>query len=847
MQGQIRSYKPSNIEPKWQNLWEKGQKYHVNEDGTKTKYYLLEMFPYPSGKIHMGHVRNYSIGDLLARFRIMQGYNVLHPMGWDAFGLPAENAAIKHGVHPAKWTKDNINSMKKQLKRMGYSYDWDRELSTCSEIYAKWEQWLFLTMYEQGLAYKKEAPVNWCSNCQTVLANEQVENGRCWRCDTLVTPKQFSQWFLKITHYADDLLAGCDSLTGWPEKVVTMQKNWIGKSYGLEIDFPLADKDGSLRVFTTRQDTIYGATFMSIAPEHPMVQELSHGTPREQEVRAFVQRVSMQDKTVRTSEDVVKEGIFIGSHCINPMTGNKIPIFVANFVLLEYGTGAIMAVPTHDQRDFEFAQKYNIPLKIVIQPPDKNLKEEEMTQAYTEQGIMVNSGQFDGLVNTKAMDRIADYMEEKGIGRRTTNYRLRDWGISRQRYWGNPIPMIYCSICGMVPVPYEDLPVKLPRDISFPPDGKSPLPNLPEFVDCTCPKCGQSAKRETDTMDTFVGSSWYFERYASPSWDVSPFDREAVEYWMPVNQYIGGIEHAVLHLLYARFFTRVLKDLDLVSFKEPFTNLLTQGMVIKDGAKMSKSKGNVVDPDDMIGKYGADTVRLFCLFAAPPDKDLDWSDQGVEGCYRFLGRCWRLILGIMNTIKSRPDLKKHFADAQMSKNVTSFNKELRQLTHSTIKKVTVDIEERLHFNTAISSIMEMVNQLYAMDIPKALSMLPSEESSKKNGTLFAVSEAMQSLILLLAPFVPHIAEEMWEEIGKDFSLFDHSWPRFDPQAAQKDEILVVVQVNGKVRSRLTLSADSADKEIKEAALNDPKVKEWIGEKSIRKVILVQNKLVNIVI
>ncbi|MGA1840596.1 MAG: leucine--tRNA ligase [bacterium] len=847
MQGQISSYKPAVIEPKWQNLWEKEKKYQVSEGGKRKKYYLLEMFPYPSGKIHMGHVRNYSIGDLMARFRIMQGYNVLHPMGWDAFGLPAENAAIKHGVHPAKWTEDNINFMKKQLKRMGYSYDWDRELSTCSEIYAKWEQWLFLKMYEQGLAYKKEAPVNWCPNCQTVLANEQVENGRCWRCDALVAPKEFSQWFLKITHYADDLLSGCDSLTGWPEKVVTMQRNWIGKSYGLEIDFPLSDREKSLRIFTTRQDTIYGATFMSIAPEHPMVQELSQGTPQEQEVRAFAQRVSMQDKTVRTSEDVSKEGIFTGAYCINPLTSHKIPIFVANFVLPEYGTGAIMAVPTHDQRDFEFAQKYNIPLKIVIQPPDKNLKEEEMTQAYTEQGIMVNSGPFDGLINTKAMDKIADYIEEKGIGRRTTNYRLRDWGISRQRYWGNPIPMIYCSICGMVPVPYEDLPVRLPRDISFPQDGKSPLPTLPEFVDCKCPKCGQGAKRETDTMDTFVESSWYFERYASPSWDRSPFDSKAVEYWMPVDQYIGGIEHAVLHLLYARFFTRVLNDLGLVSFKEPFTNLLTQGMVIKDGAKMSKSKGNVVDPDDMIGKYGADTVRLFCLFAAPPDKDLDWSDQGVEGCYRFLGRCWRLILGIMDTINSRPDLKMQFSYAQMSKDVSGFNKKLRQLTHITIQKVTIDIEERLHFNTAISSIMEMVNHLYTMDIPKVLSRLPSENSIKKNRDLFAVREAIQSLILLLAPFVPHIAEEMWKETGQDFSVFDHQWPGFDPHVAQKDEILIVIQVNGKVRSRLTLPADSPDEEIKKAALSDPKIREWIGEKSVKQIILVQNKLVNIVV
>ncbi|MGA1794226.1 MAG: leucine--tRNA ligase [bacterium] len=881
---QEKPYEPSVIEPKWQERWEKEGKYRVREDEKRRKYYLLEMFPYPSGRIHMGHVRNYSIGDLMARFGFMQGYNVLHPMGWDAFGLPAENAAIKHGVHPATWTRQNIDYMRKQLKRMGYSYDWEREISTCDEVYAKWEQWLFLKMYERGLAYKKESPVNWCSTCQTVLANEQVENGRCWRCDTLVEKRQLSQWFLKITNYADALLAGCDTLVGWPERVVTMQRNWIGKSYGVEIDFPLADREGSLTVFTTRQDTIYGATFMSLAPEHPLVEELIRGTTQEQEVRAFVQRVSMQDAMVRTSEDVVKEGIFTGAFCINPMTNQRIPIFAANFVLMEYGTGAIMAVPTHDQRDFEFARKYDIPLTVVIQPPGQNLSGDSMTQAYTENGIMVNSGPFDGLTNTEAMDRIAAYMEEKGIGRRTVKYRLRDWGISRQRYWGNPIPFIYCDNCGVVPVPYEDLPVKLPRDVAFPPDGKSPLPDLPEFVNCACPQCGGPGRRETDTMDTFVESSWYFERYASPKLDTAPFDRKAVEYWMPVDQYIGGIEHAVLHLLYARFFTRVLKDLGLLTYEEPFMNLLTQGMVIKDGAKMSKSKGNVVDPDDMIQRYGADTVRLFCLFAAPPDKDLDWSDQGVEGSSRFLGRCWRLVQAIMETVRSRDDLKGVFVlvddlkdasvRAQAPEAADAWARELRQVTHLTIKRVTVDIRDRLHFNTAISSVMEMVNEMYGMDIPAKLAGLPYVADVMKKldvikglddtdkikelevldkligspvATLFAVKEAMRTLALLLGPFVPHIAEELWEETGESFSLFDQSWPVCDEALAQKEEILVVVQVNGKVRSRLTLPADTGEEGIRKAALEDPKIREWIGNKEVRKVILAQNKLVNIVV
>ncbi|HET7318155.1 MAG TPA: leucine--tRNA ligase, partial [Nitrospirota bacterium] len=623
-------YDFKKVEERWQRSWEEHRTFKVIEDASKPKYYCLEMFPYPSGRIHMGHVRNYAIGDVVSRYKRMRGFNVLHPMGWDSFGLPAENAAIKHNIPPSKWTLENIAFMRdKQLKRLGLSYDWDREVTTCLEEYYRWNQWFFIRMFERGLAYKKLSYVNWCPSCSTVLANEQVENGQCWRCGSLVTHKELDQWFFKITDYAEELLAHCDRLTGWPERVLTMQRNWIGKSVGVEVDFAIEGTGEKLTIFTTRQDTLFGVTFMSIAPEHPMLESLIKGRSRADDVRAFVQRVLREDKAVRTDEKQEKEGIFTGAYAINPMNGSKVPVWVGNFVLMEYGTGAIMSVPAHDQRDFEFAKKYGLPVQVVIQSPGKDLMADTMKQAYVEDGIMANSGVFDGLTNTAAKEKIADYIEQSGLGKRTVNWRLRDWGISRQRYWGTPIPIVYCDACGTVPVPDKDLPVRLPVDVELTGKGRSPLAESKSFRETVCPKCGGKARRETDTMDTFVDSSWYFLRYCSPRENKAPFDKKAAGYWMSVDQYIGGIEHAVLHLLYARFFTKVVRDLGLFDGDEPFKNLLTQGMVIKDGAKMSKSKGNVVDPDHILAKYGADTARLFSLFAAPPERDLDWSDQGV--------------------------------------------------------------------------------------------------------------------------------------------------------------------------------------------------------------------------
>ncbi len=840
-------YTPQAIEEKWQKYWIKEKKYQVGEDEKRKKYYLLEMFPYPSGRIHMGHVRNYCIGDLVARYKFMRGFNVLHPMGWDAFGLPAENAAIKHKVHPAQWTENNINYMRKQLQRMGFSYDWDRELSTCDPVYAKWEQWIFLKMFEHGLVYQKESPVNWCPTCSTVLANEQVENGLCWRCEAQVVQKNLRQWFFRITHYAEELLAFCDQLTGWPDRVLTMQKNWIGKSHGVEVLFPLAESDEVLPIFTTRVDTIFGATFMSIAPEHPLVEKLIQGKEQKSEVQDFVERISRQDKIVRTAEDIEKEGVFTGSYAINPMTHEKIPIYVANFVLMEYGTGAVMAVPTHDQRDFEFAQKYHLPLRVVIQPEQQKILESDMEAAYEGDGLLLNSGQFTGLDNQTAKEKLADFMEKEKIGRRLVKYRLKDWGISRQRYWGNPIPIIYCSTCGAVPVPAEDLPVSLPRDITFREDGKSPLPDLPDFVNCSCPQCGGKAKRETDTMDTFVQSSWYFARYASAHCDTAPFDSQAVKYWMPVDQYIGGIEHAIMHLLYARFFTKAMRDIGLLPYDEPFTNLLTQGMVIKDGAKMSKSKGNVVDPNDLLEKYGADTVRLFSLFAAPPDKDLDWSDQGVEGAYRFMGRCWRLVHNHSAILKAAPA---NLPPGDLPPDC----KRLHRLTHQTIKKTTDDIELRFHFNTAISAIMELVNELYVFPLPtedewRSLESLDTKDTRRQEGLvrISVFREAVSSIIFLLAPFTPHIAEELHALLGGCASIFDQSWPSYDPQALSVEEILIVVQVNGRVRDKIMMSAGASEEEIKTFTLQSEKVKEFTSGKKVRKIIYVPGKLLNIVV
>lgn len=822
-------YHPSNVERKWQTFWAENKSFRSLPDPSRKKCYILEMFPYPSGKIHMGHVRNYSIGDVIARFRRMQGYNLLHPMGWDAFGMPAENAAIKHGVHPAKWTYENIKAMRVQLKQLGLSYDWDREVATCDPGYYRWEQLVFLKMYEKGLVYRKESSVNWCSSCRTVLANEQVEGGRCWRCDSDVTQKQLSQWFFRITRYADELLSFCDKLPGWPERVITMQKNWIGKSYGVEVEFPVQGREEKILIFTTRPDTLFGATFMSMAPEHPMVFSLT-APEQKADVEAFIERMRRTDKIVRTSEDVEKEGVFIGSFAVNPMTGKPIPIYIANFVLMEYGAGAVMAVPAHDQRDFEFAKKYGIPIQVVIQPPDRTLRPEEMAEAYTEPGIMVNSDQFIGLDSETAKQKITEEIKIRGIGDRTINYRLRDWGISRQRYWGAPIPMVYCDSCGIVPVKEEDLPVVLPEDVAFTGTGGSPLDSHAEFVRTRCPACKRPARRETDTMDTFVESSWYFLRYASMVRDQGPFDRKEAEYWMPVDQYIGGIEHAVMHLLYSRFFTKVLRDLGMISLNEPFVNLLTQGMVIKDGAKMSKSKGNVVDPDFLISRYGADTARLFSLFAAPPEKDLEWSDQGVEGTYRFLHRVWRLVFTYAERLGKIPK------DAVIGGVLPDSVMAVRRKTHQTIRKVTHDLDGRFHFNTAIAAIMELVNLL-----------LQTQQESFTEETLPVLRESLEALALMLAPFAPHIAEEMWEALGHTGGIGEVFWPVYDETIAKEETVTVVVQINGKIRSRIEVPANSPDEMLRETAFSDARVLEFTNGKTVRKVIVVPGKLVNIVI
>lgn len=822
------------IEEKWQERWNERKQYQVDVDSDKDKLYILEMFPYPSGKIHMGHVRNYSIGDVIARFKMMQGYNVLHPMGWDAFGLPAENAAIKNKTHPAKWTRGNIDNMREKLQRLGFSYDWDRELATCDQLYYKWEQWIFLKMYENGLVYKKKSIVNWCDECNTSLANEQIEGDQCWRGHTSIGQKELEQWHFRVIDYAEELLEFCDKLPGWPERVLTMQKNWIGKSYGTSTLFPLADGDGEIEIFTTRPDTLYGSTFMVLAPEHPLARSLSVGTSQEQIVLDFVNKVGLQEKAVRTDDATEKEGVFTGTYAINPLTKEQIPIWVANFVLMEYGTGAIMAVPTHDQRDFEFAKKYDIPLRIVIQPPDEVLFEDTMTEAYVDEGILVNSGQFNGMNNKEAIQKITEYLAEQGIGKATVNYRLRDWGISRQRYWGNPIPMIHCDECGTVPVPYEDLPVILPEDIEFSPQGGNPLLQVSEFLHVDCPKCGKPARRETDTMDTFVDSSWYYMRYTCPKYDEGPLEPNAVKYWMNVDQYIGGIEHAILHLLYSRFFTKVLRDLDIIEFDEPFENLLTQGMVIKDGRKMSKSFGNVVDPDSQIEKFGADATRLFILFASPPEKDLDWSDQAAEGSFRFLNRLWRMVYNVL------PDVKNVDVGEIDGMKLSKAAKDLRRKTHATIKKVTEDLDGRFHFNTAISAVMELVNDIYAFKVPK-------DEGEEKSLVTRVLREAVETTVMLMAPFVPHISEELWEILGHSRSIFNESWLAYEKEAIKAEEILIVVQVNGKVRSRITAAADAGNEEIQQAALADERIQSYIQEKKIRKVIIVPKKLVNVVV
>jgi leucyl-tRNA synthetase len=820
-----QKYTPGEIELKWQKFWDDSKTFKAVEDTEKQKYYLLEMFPYPSGRIHMGHVRNYSIGDVIGRFKRMRGYNVLHPMGWDAFGMPAENAAIQNKSHPATWTYENMAYMRGQLKQLGFSYDWDREIATCDVAYYRWEQKIFLEMFSRGLAYKKTSFVNWCPKCETVLANEQVEDGGCWRCDSEVRQKELDQWFFRITDYAEELLEWTHKLPGWPERVLVMQRNWIGKSYGCEINFPLENTSGFVKVFTTRQDTVFGATFMSLAPEHPLAQELTTAD-RKAEVEAFIEEVRTTDRSKRTADDFEKKGVFTGSWCINPVTGTRMPVYLANFVLMDYGTGAVMAVPTHDQRDFEFARKYSLPLQVVIQPEGEVLDTATMTEAFIEPGILCNSGSFDGQPSEAAKEAIADYLQDKGIGTKTVNFRLRDWGISRQRYWGNPIPVIYCDVCGVVPVPTEDLPVKLPVDVDFTGEGGSPLARLESFVNVSCPICGIAARRETDTMDTFVQSSWYFLRYCCPNLLDGPLDRKKVDYWMSVNQYIGGIEHAVMHLLYARFFTKVLRDMGYISCDEPFTNLLTQGMVIKDGAKMSKSKGNVVDPDALIRKYGADTARLFSLFAAPPEKDLDWSDQGVDGSFRFLNRVWKLV-------HDKLDLAVRAGSVNISA-LTAEERSLRRTVHKTIRKVTEDLEERFHFNTAIAAVMELLNTLQSTEL-----------ASPQYGAV--MKEALESLVLLLAPIVPHISEELWQRLGHTELLSSTPWPEYDPAAVVDEEVLVVVQVNGKLRSKITLPAGIDEDSLKAKALADEKVQPFLEGCQVRKVICVPGKLVNIVV
>ncbi len=821
-------YDFKSIEAKWQSRWLSQNIYRAVEEEGKEKYYALEMFPYPSGRIHMGHVRNYSIGDVIARYKRLRGYNVLHPMGWDAFGLPAENAALKHNTHPAKWTYDNIDYMRNQLRQLGLSYDWGREIATCNVKYYAWEQLLFLKMYEKGLVYRKATTVNWCNSCQTVLANEQVEEGACWRCGETVVPRKMHGWFFKITDYVEELLSDLDKLSGWPEKVITMQRNWIGKSTGLACDFKISGIDEKISIFTTRPDTIFGVTFLSIAPEHPLLDLLIAGSEQEEEIRNFANRIINEKQKHILEAEVEKEGIFTGRYCINPFTGTEIPIYVANFVLMEYGTGAVMAVPAHDQRDFEFAQKYGLPIRPVVIPEGETLDIAQMTEASVVPGILFDSGPFSSMDSIKAQEEIIRHASEHGFGSAHVTYRLRDWGISRQRYWGAPIPMIHCDACGVQPVPEDRLPVILPEDTDSGRNECAPLDQRESFYKTTCPLCGKEARRETDTMDTFVESSWYFARFTSPRYTQSPLDTTKASFWLPVDQYIGGVEHAILHLLYSRFFTKVLRDLGYLDIDEPFTNLLTQGMVIKDGMKMSKSKGNVVDPNDLINEYGADTVRLFSLFAAPPEKDLEWSAQGVEGASRFLNRVYRYIINHRHTI---------LTDETIPQVLTECGKNINRKVHQTIRKVTQDIENNFHFNTAISAVMELFNTVSAS----------SENEQGEQTEPAIIKRAVNTILLLLSPMVPHFSAEMWEYCGNSRSIEQEHWPSFDEEAAKEDMLTIVLQVNGKVRSRLLVPADIQDEELKQQALTDENVIKFIESKTIRKTIVVKKKLVNIVV
>ena len=817
------AYFPQEIEKRWQEIWEKGNVFHTPDDSEKPKYYALSMFPYPSGKLHMGHVRNYTITDVIARFKKMQGYNVLHPMGWDSFGLPAENAAMKHGADPAKWTDENIAYMTKQLKMLGLSYDWQREVTTCKPDYYKWTQWLFIQLYKKGLAYKKEAAVNWCDNCGTVLANEQVIDGKCWRCDSVVEKKYLSQWFFKITDYAERLLEDLDKLPGWGDNVKTMQANWIGKSQGAIIKFKVKEVEGlEVPVYTTRPDTVYGITYLVVAPEYKDIEKLT--TPEnKQAVEEYRANARKMTEIERLSTERVKTGVPLGTHCINPFNGEEFPLWTADYALVEYGTGAVMAVPTHDTRDFDFAKKYNLPMKVVIQ--NKENPSDCKEAAYTEEGVLVNSNEFNGMKNTDAKKAITQKAVDEGFGEFKTQYRLRDWLISRQRYWGAPIPMIYCDKCGIVPEKEENLPVMLPSDVDFSVVGKSPITTSKTFAETTCPICGGKARRELDTMDTFVCSSWYYLRYSDPKNTNLPFSKELVDKWLPVDQYVGGIEHAILHLLYSRFFTKALKDLDLLSFDEPFKNLLTQGMVLKDGSKMSKSKGNTVDPDEIFENFGADTARLFILSDSPPARDFDWSDAGVEGCYKFLNRVWRLVSENQNYITK--DYKIEFP----------LKRENDDLVR-TVKGITNDIANDFQFNTVISKYRELTNAIY--DWRGKKSDFTDED---KNVFSFAVL----TLIKLMAPVTVHMSEEIWHDVGGAGSIHDEKWCVWDENLAKASKITLVVQVNGKVKDKLEADEGLSDDELKNLALSSDKVKELTAGKSIVKVIVVPKKLVNIVV
>jgi leucyl-tRNA synthetase len=845
----VTEFKPQQIDQKWQARWDADGAFDANVDPARKKFYCLEMFAYPSGHAHVGHVRNYIIGDVCARMKRTRGFNVLHPFGWDAFGLPAENAAIKSGIHPETSTLANIAHMKGQLQRLGISYDWRREIATCLPEYYKFNQWIFLKMFERGLAYRKRSDVNWCPSCQTVLANEQVVDGACWRCGTTVEVRQLEQWFFRITAYADELLKGLDTLTEWPEKVVVMQRNWIGRSEGARVKFPLAGSSDAIEIFTTRIDTIYGATFVVLAPEHPLVDRFIRESPEPETMRQRIAKFRAQDRDARLT-GTEKEGFDTGRKAINPFSDEEVPIWVANFVLAEYGTGAIMAVPAHDERDFEFARKYGLPIRMVVRErgssssADATQTSDALTTATTNYGQLVNSGPYSGEEAPAVIHRMVGDAERRGIGKGEVQWRLKDWGISRQRYWGTPIPVIYCDKDGIVAVPYEDLPVKLPKVTTFTGRGDSPLAQVPEFVNVKCPKCGGPARRETDTMDTFVDSSWYFLRFCDPQNAEQPFDPAKSAYWMPVDFYSGGVEHAILHLLYSRFFTRVLRDVGLVHFDEPFKRLLTQGMVLKDGAVMSKSRGNVVDPDDMLAKYGADALRLYVMFVAPPEKEVEWTDTALEGSFRFLLRVWRLVDHWAETIGGEgiPPCGDDCTDAERA---------LRRKTHQTIRRVTVDIEERMHLNTAVSSIMELVNELYAFSegtahgIPTRAE--PPAGAVERPQTVAALREAIDALVLMISPFAPHMAEELWQMLGHAEGLAKASWPVFDPEVAKAAEVVVPVQINGKVRARLTVPAGATDDELRDLALADGVVRTHTSGKTIRKVVVAKGPLVSVVV